>query len=74
MDNTMILDQQKLDLAMASKCYNLTLLSKKSSVAYVSILKLKSNKMRLTPRTLGKLAKALNVQPIDLIKLEDEDD
>lgn len=62
------LDRKKLDLAMARKCYNLTDLVKKSNICYSSIVKISGNRMALTTRTLGKIAKALDVEPAELIK------
>lgn len=64
------LDRKKLDIAMAKKCYNLTDLIKKSGVCYSSIVKISGERMTLTTRTLGKLAKALDVDPTELIKDE----
>ncbi len=65
------LDRRKLDLAMAAKCYNLTDLIKVSGVCYSSIIKLCGDRMKLTTKTLGKIAKALDVEPSDLIKDEE---
>jgi DNA-binding Xre family transcriptional regulator len=62
------IDRKKLDLAMAKKCYNITDLVKKSSVCYSSIVKISNGNMSLTTRTLGKIAKALDVEPKDLIQ------
>lgn len=62
------LDKKKLDLAMAKKCYNITDLVKKSNVCYSSIVKISNGNMSLTTRTLGKIAKALDVEPKDLIQ------
>lgn len=62
------LDRKKLDLAMAAKCYNITDLVKVSGVCYSSIVKLSSDSMKLTTRTLGKISKALDVKPQDLIQ------
>ena len=62
------LDRKKLDLAMAKKCYNITDLVKKSGVCYSSIVKLSGDRMTLTTKTLGKISKALDVEPADLIQ------
>ena len=64
------LDKKKLDLAMAAKCYNITDLVKASGVCYASIVKLSGDRMRLTTKTLGRLAKTLDVEPKDLIQDE----
>lgn len=55
------LDRRKMELAMAKNCYTITDLVVNSKVCYSSIMKLAGDRMTLTPRTLGKLARALNV-------------
>lgn len=64
------IDRRKLELAMAKKCYTITDLVKKSKVCYSSIVKLAGDRMQLTPRTLGKLAKALSTDPQNLVQDE----
>lgn len=61
-------DLKKLDLAMANKCYSKTKLVVNAGICYSSLIKILNGKMALTPRTLGKIAKALDVKPQDLIK------
>ena len=64
------LDPRKLDLAMANKCYSKTKLTANAEMNYSSLIKILNGKMKLTPQTLGKIAKALEVEPKELIKDE----
>lgn len=64
------IDRKKLDIAMAGKCYTKTRLAANAGICYSSLIKILNGKMSLTPRTLGKMAKALDVKPVDLIKDE----
>ncbi len=66
------LDRRKLDLAMAAKCYNLVDVTKKAGLSTALITKVTSGKYVLTTKTLGKIAKALDVEPVDLVKDEEE--
>lgn len=62
------LDRQKLELILAEKCYSLSDLTKKAGVSSALITKVVSGKYTLTTKTLGKIAKALDVKPKDLIQ------
>ena len=62
------LDRRKLDLILAEKCYNLVDLTKKAGVSSALITKVVSGNYTLTTKTLGKIAKALDVKPQDLIQ------
>ena len=64
------LDRNKLDFALARKCYTLLDLSKKSGVCYSSLIKLSNEQMRLTTRTLGKIANALDIKPESIVQDE----
>lgn len=66
----MKIDIEKLNIAMANKCYTKTRLVANAGICYSSLMKILGGRMNLTPQTLGKLAKALDVKPIDLIKDE----
>lgn len=65
------LDKSKLELAMADKCYSKTRLVANAGICYSSLIKLLNGRMKLTPQTLGKIAKTLEVKPKDLLKDED---
>lgn len=62
------LDRKKFDLARAEKCYTLINVAKNAKIAYSTLTKILNGSINLTPQTLGKIAKALDVKPVDLIK------
>ena len=62
------LDRKKLDIVLARQCLNVTELVKLSGVSSSLLTKLFSNKCTLTTKTLGKISKALKVDPTELIK------
>lgn len=66
----MKLDKNKLELAMANKCYSKTRLVGTAGICYSSLIKLLNGRMKLTPQTLGKIAKTLDVNPKDLLQDE----
>ena len=63
-----ILDLFKFDLARAKKCYNKKQLAQKAGLSYDNLMKILSGKVTLTATALGKIAKALEVKPKELIK------
>lgn len=67
----MKLDKYKLELAMANKCYTKTRLVANAGICYSSLIKILNGKMKLTPQTLGKIAKTLDVKPVELLKNEE---
>lgn len=66
----MKLDLRKLNIAMAKKCITVTELAKKSALSRITLTKVTTNRTNPKPATIGKIAKALNIQVEDL--LEDE--
>ena len=64
------LDLFKFDLARAKKCYNKKQLSQKAGLSYDNLMKILSGKINLTATSLCKIAKALDVEPIELIQDE----
>ena len=66
----MNIDIKKLQCAMASKCYNASDLALYSKLSNATITRIfKSGSIGSLP-TLGRIAKALDVKPVDLIKDE----
>mgnify|MGYP001423106945 CR=1 FL=1 len=65
-----ILDLFKFDLARAEKCYNK---KQKAGLSYDNLMKILSGKVTLTATALGKIAKALEVKPKELIKDEKDE-
>lgn len=64
----MIIDRKKFDLAMAKKCINLKELKDLAHISNSTITKVLAEKIPLQPKILGKIAKALDVEPKELIK------
>lgn len=64
------LDLFKFDLARAKKCYNKKQVAKKAGLSYDNLMKILSGRISLTATSLGKIAKALDVEPIELIQNE----
>lgn len=68
----MKIDIEKLNIAQANKCLTNKELCKVSDVGYITLLEIK-NGSRKNPnlKTIGKLAKALNVDVMELLENED---
>ena len=64
----MNIDIKKLQCAMASKCYNASDLALYSRLSNATISRIFKTKTVLKTQTLGKIAKALHVEPKELIK------
>lgn len=62
------LDRVKFNLARAEKCYTLKDTAENADICYSTLTKILNNRMTLNVKTLGKLAKALNVKPQELIQ------
>lgn len=62
-----IVNSQKLIIAIANAGYTATELSKVSGISQVTLARFKAGTQKARPQTLGKLAKALNVKVEDLI-------
>lgn len=64
-----VIDERKLYLACASECMSVVEVGRKTGCSAVTLNRIHKGKP-IQARTLGKLAKALNVKPIDLLKEE----
>lgn len=62
------LDKFKFDLARARKCYNKKQVAEEANISYDNLMKILSGKIKLTAKMLGKISKALDVEPQDLIE------
>lgn len=71
--NRMKINKQKLQLAMANACLNMDDLAELVDISRVSISKYLSGLRSPKPKTLGKIAKALNVPVENLIDMESGD-
>ncbi len=69
----MKIDKQNLQIAMANKCLNVDDLAKVAGVSRVSITKYASGMTKPRTKTLGKIAKALDVPVEKLIDMEEGD-
>lgn len=65
----MLIDSKKLDLAMARKCIDKATLAEKAGVTYQSV-KRSTVRKETRPETVGKIAKALGVDPFEIVKDE----
>ncbi len=63
---------KKLQCAMAAKCYNASDLALYARVSNATVSRVFKTNAVASLRTLGKIAKALDVEPSDLIKDEKE--
>ena len=63
----MNIDKSKLDLAMAKECCTAEKLAKLTGVSQVTLARIKRGVQEPRPATVGKIAKALNVQVEELI-------
>lgn len=66
----MRVNKQKLQIAMANACLNMDDLAILADVSRVSISKYLSGLRNPQPKTIGKIAKALNVPVENLIDVE----
>ena len=64
------IDKRKLDIAMAIKSYSSLELSQCSGISQVTITRIKNGFQNPRPETVGKIARALNVNVEDLIMKE----
>lgn len=69
----MKINKQKLQLAMANACLNMDDLAALAEVSRVSISKYLSGLRNPKPKTIGKIAKALNVPVENLIDMKGGD-
>lgn len=69
----MKINKQKLQVAMANACLNMDDLAALAEVSRVSISKYLSGVRNPKPKTIGKIAKALNVPVESLIDMEGGD-
>ena len=57
----------KLNLAIANQCITVTDLCHKAGIAEVTLRKIRAGERNPKPATIGKIAKALNVNVQDII-------
>jgi DNA-binding Xre family transcriptional regulator len=62
------IDIEKLDIFAAQACMSFDGLAAKSGISTVTLSRLRRGKQEPRPHTVGKIAKALNVNVEDLLK------
>ena len=67
----MKVNKKKLQLAMANACLNMDDLATMANVSRISIAKYLSGLRNPKPKTIGKIAKALNVPVESIVDLEE---
>lgn len=67
--NILKIDKMKIDVAMANKGYSAKELSEKCGVSQITIARLKRGVQKARPETVGKIAKALNVDVTEIIEM-----
>ncbi len=70
-DNVKI-NKQRLQIAMANACLNMDDLATLAGISRGSLTKYVSGSTKPRTKTVGKIAKALNVQVQDIIELESD--
>ena len=64
----MVINKEKLQLAMANACMNITQLSEKANISRFSLKAYENRTRNPKPETVGRIAKALNVKAEDLVE------
>lgn len=64
----MLISKAKLERLLAKECMTYSDLSSKSEVSRITIQKMVKHKIDPRPATVGKIAKALNVDVVELIE------
>jgi DNA-binding Xre family transcriptional regulator len=64
----MKIDSKILDIAMAEACLTVNELSKQSGVNVVTLTRLRKGNQELMPKTVGKIARALDISVEELIQ------
>ncbi|MDS0526084.1 helix-turn-helix transcriptional regulator [Clostridium sp. SHJSY1] len=64
----MKIDNKKLDIAMAYSCLSVNELSRKSGVNIVTLTRVRKGTQDIMPKTVGKIAKALETSVEEIIQ------
>lgn len=68
----MLVNAQKLEIALARACLNIPQLAKKAELPYQTVKNAKMGK-NVNPATVGKIAIALGVDPTDIVQMNGEE-
>jgi len=66
----MKIDKHKVDLAMANKCYSAEELAEITGISPITIARIRRGIQKPRPKTIGMIARALNVPVENLIQKE----
>lgn len=66
----MVVNKQKLELAMARACMNREEIAQKAKMPTMTVKNVIDGR-NVRPATLGKVAKALGVDPVEIIETEE---
>lgn len=64
----MKISKTKIELAMAKKCYSASRLAKETNISQVTIARIKNGSQIPRPKTIGLIAKILEVKVEDLLE------
>lgn len=64
----MKINYEKMQLLMVGKCWTLAELQRKAGLSNTTLYQLMKGGRQPTTRTIGKIAKALEVDPVKIIK------
>ena len=64
----MKIDIKKLEILQAEKCMTVKELKKKSGIGHTTYLRIRQRSEKVAPITVGKIAKALNCDVLDIIE------
>lgn len=68
----MVINQKKLELAMARKCMNTLGLCEKAGMRYQAFQRITKENANCKPSTVGRIAKALEVDVLEIIDVDGE--
>lgn len=63
----MKLDKKRLQIVMARRCIDKKLLAKRAGIAYITLIR-STETGKSKPSTIGKIARALGIDPADIIE------
>lgn len=64
----MKVSKRKIELAMAKKCYSASMLAEETNISQVTIARIKNGSQIPRPKTIGIIAKVLEVKIEDLLE------
>lgn len=69
----MIADKRKVQIAMARSCMTVGDIAQKAGIPFQSVKNVIGGKRSVRPGTIGRVAKALQVDVVDILADEEED-